>query len=140
MFVEFNLAVFLSNHQSTKFKSPPIFLVLSVYSDVASLLRDWLVTVFLVFRHPPSKYVAVLMITVGIAMATMASANQMVSIVFHRGTVDTLAMCSPQDEAEGRRNEEPSSLNSFTNSDGSIIGFFVLCIGGRHVHVYPCRQ
>ena len=37
---------------------------------------------FSVFRYPLSKYVAVLMITVGIAMATMASANQIVGIVF----------------------------------------------------------
>ncbi len=33
----------------------------------------------LYFRYPPSRYVAVIMITVGIAMATIASAHQLVS-------------------------------------------------------------
>ena len=32
------------------------------------------------FRYPKSKYIAVMMITVGIMLATLASANQVVSL------------------------------------------------------------
>lgn len=79
MMVGFYFTVSLVNNYALNFNIP---MPLHMIFRAGSLMANMMLGIYLLKKvYPVSKYVAVAMITVGISMATMASANQMENVI-----------------------------------------------------------